>query len=150
MYKCMESYVFIILTLIILFFPCSAICYENFKVAIYCPAQVVSRMAEPNWLGPCWDKISSQVNVDKVYLETHRDIVLVDEETIEFARKFFESQGIEVAFLELHVLDAGRGGVVSCLPDGRRGKVNADQLVHVRSQQQLRFADAAAEAEHSR
>lgn len=54
-------------------------------------------MADPNWLEPCWNEISRQVKIDKIYLETHRDVVLVDEKTIAFARKFFEDRGIEVA-----------------------------------------------------
>jgi hypothetical protein len=71
--------------------------YENFKVAIYAPAQNVQMMSEPNWLKENWEAISSQVKVDKIYLETHRDVTLVDEETINEAKKFFESKGIEVA-----------------------------------------------------
>ncbi len=71
--------------------------YENFKVAIYAPAQNVQMMSEPNWLKENWEIISRQVKVDKIYLETHRDVILVDEETINEAKKFFESKGIEVA-----------------------------------------------------
>jgi len=71
--------------------------YENFKVAIYAPAQNVQMMGEPNWLKENWEIISRQVKVDKIYLETHRDVILVDEETITEAKKFFESKGIEVA-----------------------------------------------------
>jgi hypothetical protein len=76
---------------------CPAEGYQNFNVAVYCRAQEVRRMAEPNWLEPRWNEISRQVKVDKVYLETHRDTVLVDEETISKARKFFEGRDIKVA-----------------------------------------------------
>jgi len=85
------------LGLIILSFCCSAKGYENFKVAIYAPAQNVQKMSDPNWLEENWEIISKQVKADKIYLETHRDVILVDEETIAKARKFFESKGIEVA-----------------------------------------------------
>jgi hypothetical protein len=71
--------------------------YQNFKVAVYCRAQEVNQMADTNWLETRWNEISRQVKVDKVYLETHRDVVLVDEATIKKARKFFEDKGIEVA-----------------------------------------------------
>src|SRR4030042_6001738 len=54
-------------------------------------------MNDLNWLTPVWDEISRQVHVDKIYLETHRDLLIVKKETIEIARKFFESQNIEVA-----------------------------------------------------
>jgi hypothetical protein len=71
--------------------------YQNFNVAVYCRAQEVRQMADPNWLKDHWDIITQQVKVDKVYLETYRDTVLVDEKTITKARKFFESKGVEVA-----------------------------------------------------
>ena len=83
--------------LIVLSFCYSADGYQNFKVAVYVRAQEVQQMNEPNWLKENWDIISQQVKVDKVYLETHRDIVLVDEETITKAKKFFENKGVKVA-----------------------------------------------------
>jgi len=94
----MRRTVWSVLIVMILTLSCyAADNYKNFKVAIYARAQQVRQMAEPNWLEPRWDEISRQVKVDKIYLETHRDVVLVDEETINFARKFFESRGVEVA-----------------------------------------------------
>jgi len=83
--------------MIISCFCYSANGYQNFDVAIYCRAQEVQHMAEPNWLKDRWDVIAHQVKVDKVYLETHRDVILVDEETITKARQFFESRGVKVA-----------------------------------------------------
>jgi hypothetical protein len=71
--------------------------YQNFKVAIYCRAQEVNQMGDANWLASRWDEVSMQVKVDKVYLETHRDVVLVDENTVIAAKKFFRDKGIEVA-----------------------------------------------------
>ena len=35
--------------------------------------------------------------MDKIYLETHRDMLLVDDATLDKAKKFFEKQGLEVA-----------------------------------------------------
>lgn len=86
-----------VLILMALSFTASASGYQNFKVAVYCRAQEVNQMADTNWLESRWNEISRQVKVDKVYLETHRDVVLVGEETIAKARKFFEDRGIEVA-----------------------------------------------------
>ncbi len=88
---------FRVFVLIILSFCYSAEGYQNFKVAVYVRAQEVQKMSEPNWLEENWDIISQQVKVDKVYLEPHRDELLVDEETVTKAKKFFESKGIEVA-----------------------------------------------------
>ncbi len=71
--------------------------YQNFKVAVYARAYEVRQMGDLNWLEPRWNELARQVRVDKVYLETHRDLILVDEDTITIARKFFESRGIQTA-----------------------------------------------------
>lgn len=71
--------------------------YQNFKVAVYVRAYEVRQMGDLNWLEPRWNELARQVKVDKVYLETHRDLILVDEDTIAIARKFFESRGIQTA-----------------------------------------------------
>ncbi len=98
MLKHTRRYLWSALSFIVISFPCySADGYQNFNVAVYARAQEVRQMGDTNWLKDRWDVIAQQVKVDKVYLETHRDIVLVDEETITQARKFFESRGIEVA-----------------------------------------------------
>jgi hypothetical protein len=54
-------------------------------------------MADQKKLQETWDLISRQVNVDKIYLETHRDRLIVDEKTLESAIKFFRSKGLKVA-----------------------------------------------------
>jgi len=70
--------------------------YKNFKVAIYCRAYEVEKMADLNWLSSAWDEISKGVHVDKIYLETHRDLLIVPDETLEKAKKFFTEKGVEV------------------------------------------------------
>jgi hypothetical protein len=71
--------------------------YKNFTVAVYARAYEVRKMDSLQWLEPLWNEISQQVKIDKIYLETHRDQVLVDEKTIESAKKFFEARGVKVA-----------------------------------------------------
>lgn len=71
--------------------------YKNFNVAIYARAYEVRQMNDLTWLEPIWNTISDQLHVDKIYLETHRDQVIVDEQTIEKAKKFFNSCGIKTA-----------------------------------------------------
>jgi hypothetical protein len=98
MLKYNKRYVWAAFSFIILFFQCSpANCYENFKTAVYCRAYETRQMGDPNWLQPRWDEIARQVHIDKVYLETHRDMILVDEEAIKKAKKFFEDRGIKTA-----------------------------------------------------
>jgi len=53
-------------------------------------------MKDLHWLDSTWNIISSQLKVDKIYLETHRDLLIVPDETLEQAKKFFRDKGIEV------------------------------------------------------
>ena len=71
--------------------------HQNFKVSVYVRAYEVEKMKDTQWLESTWKTISSQLDVDKIYLETHRDMLLVDDATLEKAKKFFLAQGLEVA-----------------------------------------------------
>jgi hypothetical protein len=71
--------------------------YKNFKVSVYTRSYEVDKMANPRWLDSTWQVISSQLKVDKIYLEVHRDMNIVDDKTLQAAKKFFESKGLEVA-----------------------------------------------------
>ncbi|HET9863365.1 MAG TPA: hypothetical protein VFP37_07965 [Steroidobacteraceae bacterium] len=75
----------------------SAHAYDNFRVAVYCRAQEVQKMADPKWLADSWAAVSREVHVDKVYIETHRDRILVDDATLEAAKRFFAGHGVAVA-----------------------------------------------------
>ena len=49
--------------------------YHNFRSSIYCRAYEVKLMADTtNYLKPIWNEITRQMKVDKIYLETHRDL----------------------------------------------------------------------------
>jgi hypothetical protein len=71
--------------------------YKNFDVAVYCRVYEVRQMKDPAYLENTWAAISKHVKVDKIYLETHRDTVVVDQETLDKAKRFFESKGLKVA-----------------------------------------------------
>ena len=71
--------------------------HKNFKVSVYVRAAEVQKMKDQKWLDESWATISNQLDVDKIYLETHRDLLIVDDATIEKAKKFFTKQGLEVA-----------------------------------------------------
>ena len=70
--------------------------YQNFKVSTYIRAQDIARMADDTFLNQTWETVSSQVDLDKIYLETHRDAFTVDEKTMTKVKKFFLSKGLEV------------------------------------------------------
>ena len=70
--------------------------YKSFKVSVYTRAYEVEKMKDLHWLDSTWTIISSQVKVDKIYLETHRDLLIVPDKTLEQAKKFFQDRGVEV------------------------------------------------------
>lgn len=69
--------------------------YRNINVAVYARAQEVDRMKDPQWLQQSWDVISRAVKVNKVYVESHRDGLLVDGATLEKAKAFFAAHGVQ-------------------------------------------------------
>ncbi|MFC2089874.1 hypothetical protein ACFLT1_03790 [Bacteroidota bacterium] len=71
--------------------------YNNFKVSVYTRAYEVQMMEDSHWLDSTWEVISSQLDVDKIYLETHRDLLIVNEKTLNDAIKFFKKKGLEIA-----------------------------------------------------
>ena len=70
--------------------------YQHFKVSTYIRAQDVARMDDENFLKSTWETVSSQVDLDKIYVETHRDAFTVPEKTIAKVKKFFREKGLEV------------------------------------------------------
>ena len=71
--------------------------YQNFGVAVYIPERVVATFADPKVLQSQWDIISSQVKVDKVYIEVQRDGILASDKLLDDVKQFFVSRGVEVA-----------------------------------------------------
>ena len=75
--------------------PAAANHYRNINVAVYARAQEVDKMKDAQWLQQSWDVISRSVKVNKIYLESHRDRLLVDGETLEKAKAFFAARGVQ-------------------------------------------------------
>ncbi len=71
--------------------------YSNFSAAIYARAYEVREMADLEGLRARFAVIEKQVKVSKIYLESHRDKVRVDEGTLEKAKRFFEERGVKTA-----------------------------------------------------
>jgi len=69
--------------------------YSNFNVAVYTHFEEVRMMAEKEWLQKTWSTISSQVHVDKIYLETFRDS-LISEKALKSAIPFFQKNKIQI------------------------------------------------------
>jgi hypothetical protein len=71
--------------------------HDQFRVAVYIPVGVVEQMKDPAYLQKSWDEISSQVKVDKVYIETYRSGIIADEALLESVKSFFTTRGVAVA-----------------------------------------------------
>jgi len=74
-----------------------ALAYEHFRVAVYSRAYETREMNDVTWIESRWTEITRQVHVDKIYLETHRDLIVVDGATLETAKKFFADRGVQTA-----------------------------------------------------
>jgi hypothetical protein len=88
--------VFLTIIAVMSIMPVSAGQYKNFKVSTYIRAQDVARMEDEAFLKSTWETVSTQVDLDKIYLETHRDAFTVPEKTMLKVKKFFLSKGLEV------------------------------------------------------
>ncbi len=68
--------------------------YANFNVAIYSRVYETIQMGDLDWLAERFDLMQRHVKIDKVYLETHRDTIVVDEEILLRVKEFFAERGI--------------------------------------------------------
>lgn len=71
--------------------------WENFEVAVYAKAPEVARMGDAAWLEAEWQRIAGAVQVDKVYLEVHRDGIVPTDAALQVAKAFFAARGVRTA-----------------------------------------------------
>lgn len=71
--------------------------YENFNAAIYARVYEVRQMDDLQWLQERFAIMSKHIKVDKIYLETHRDMVVVAQSTLDKVKKFFHDRGIKTS-----------------------------------------------------
>jgi hypothetical protein len=71
--------------------------HDQFKVAVYIPVFVVQRMKDPAYLEKSWNDLSSQVKIDKVYIETYRSGTIADDANLEQVKAFFASHNVQTA-----------------------------------------------------
>jgi len=76
---------------------CGADKYQNFIASVYARVYEVRQMSDLDWLTPRWNEISRQVNIDKIYLETHRDMIVAETDTLRKLKRFFQERGVQVA-----------------------------------------------------
>lgn len=71
--------------------------HDQFKVAVYIPVGQVERMKDPAYRDSSWKALSSQIHVDKVYIETYRSGQVADDATLQAVKEFFTAHGVETA-----------------------------------------------------
>ena len=96
--------------------------YKSFKVSVYARAYEVDKMKDLQWLDSTWTVISRQVDVDKIYLETHRDLLIVDDATLEQAKKYFHDRGIETAGGITYTIDESNSFETFCYSNPQHRK----------------------------
>jgi hypothetical protein len=71
--------------------------YENFEASVYTRVSEVKKMKDPGWLKSTFEQMDQHLKIKKIYLETHRDMVMIEEEALEPIIEFFEDRGINTA-----------------------------------------------------
>ncbi len=71
--------------------------YKNFNAAIYTRVYEVQKMDDLEWLEENFDVIQKHMKIDKIYLETHRDMVVAEQSTLDKVKKFFHDRGISTS-----------------------------------------------------
>ncbi|HUN87891.1 MAG TPA: hypothetical protein VMU28_03815 [Terriglobales bacterium] len=69
----------------------------GFKTVIYIPVDVTLKMRDRGWLESSWVQVTSQLHVEKVYLETYRSRKLADPDLVAGIKQFFTTKGVEVS-----------------------------------------------------
>ncbi len=86
-------------------------------------------MKDLAWLDSTWNIISQQVKVDKIYLETHRDLLIVPDETLEQA-KYFLDRGIEVGGGITYTINEANNFETFCYSDPEHRKMVQEIAEH--------------------
>lgn len=71
--------------------------YKNFDTSVYARVFEVKKMRDPEWLKSTFEQIDQHLKIDKIYLETHRDMEVIEEDELKPIIKFFKDRGIKTA-----------------------------------------------------
>jgi hypothetical protein len=70
---------------------------KNFEASVYTRVSEVIKMKDPEWLKRTFEQMNQHLEIKKIYLETHRDMVVIEEDALEPIIKFFEDRGVKTA-----------------------------------------------------
>jgi hypothetical protein len=68
--------------------------YKNFRAAIYVTVHDTKRLAHPATFERDFDRVSSQLKFDKVYIEAYRDRLFATDAELEAVKREFQAKGI--------------------------------------------------------
>ena len=71
--------------------------YKNFEASVYTRVSEVIKMKDPEWLKRTFEQMDQHLEIGKIYLETHRDMVVIEEDALELIIRFFADRGIKTA-----------------------------------------------------
>ncbi len=72
--------------------------FKHFQVTVYIPVNIVKRMAaHPGWLRSSWARISRNLPVNQVFIESFRSDDIASGQQLETVKRFFRAQGVQVA-----------------------------------------------------
>ncbi len=72
--------------------------FKHFQVTVYIPVNIVKRMAaHPGWLRSSWARISRNLPVNQVFIESFRSDDTASGRQLETVKRFFRARGVKVA-----------------------------------------------------
>jgi hypothetical protein len=71
--------------------------YQNFRVAVYITVDSTIRLADPQTRAREFDRVGSQLHIDKVYLEVYRNRQFATDAQIDAVKRFFSQHGVQVS-----------------------------------------------------
>ncbi len=95
--------------------------YKNFDVATYATVRDTVQMKDPAWLESRWEGMSKYTKFDKIYIETSRDMIVADQQSVDAGKKFFLSKGLKVSGGITWTVDE-RNGQTFCYSDPEQRK----------------------------
>ena len=71
-------------------------CYKNFRTVVYIPAEVAAKFTQESLAGDL-AFLQKYIGLDKVYLETHRNSIDVEDAQLAMIKDYLESRGVTVS-----------------------------------------------------
>lgn len=96
--------------------------YQNFNVAIYCPADVIKNITDFDDFDRRFKLVSDHVKIGRAYIECYRAMDWCEKEQILRVKEYFESKGIATSGGIMTCGDCTDGGWISLCyskPEGR-------------------------------